>query len=240
MVAAFCCLPPHQPHGVVEELAGFVLAFTRSPIPTFNQILLTDESATAEGLLAAVERARELHDRWVLQLRTGLDDELAAAAHRLGLVEDPETQPAMILSDLDQVDAPSVEHLTIRRVDDDATFDDHLARGGPLMSSWLGRGVLADPAVTMYVGYVAGAPIAASMGIRDGEVIGVYNVGTQAEHRRRGIGWAMAAAAIQAGSGQGCSLATLQSSPMGFSVYAGHGFQTLYSYRAFSEPPLGV
>jgi ribosomal protein S18 acetylase RimI-like enzyme len=97
--------------------------------------------------------------------------------------------------------------------------------------------MVADPRWDLFVGYADGVPVAKSMGFRHADLVGVYNVGTAEEARRRGYGWAMTMAVLVAGAAAGCSTATLQSSAMGLPMYEKHGFRTVFRYRGFRGSP---
>jgi hypothetical protein len=96
--------------------------------------------------------------------------------------------------------------------------------------------MIEDPAVSLLVGHSDGMPVAMSMSVLTGDVVGIYNVGTVQAARRRGYGWAMTLAAIMSGVRDGSKFAALQSSEMGFPIYAPHGFRTLFDYRRFGDP----
>jgi hypothetical protein len=61
--------------------------------------------------------------------------------------------------------------------------------------------VLADEAMHMFVGRVDGRPVAAAMGYRLDDVVGVFGVTTVASARRRGYGAALTRAALLADTG---------------------------------------
>jgi ribosomal protein S18 acetylase RimI-like enzyme len=131
----------------------------------------------------------------------------------------------------------------VTRVTNPAEFAIHLRTAADiagldpdLNATWLGPGIVDDPTAALFVGYAEGAPIATSMSIHTTHVTGIYNVGVSEAARRRGYGWAMTLAAIMAGVQAGCTIASLQSSPMGYPVYAAHGFRTLFGYRRFRIP----
>ncbi len=90
------------------------------------------------------------------------------------------------------------------------------------------RAALADDCAARYfVGYLAGNPVAASEVFFGGGVAGLYNIATQVEFRRRGIGGAMTTAALTAAIDAGYPTMVLQASPEGEPVYRRLGFQIL-------------
>lgn len=239
MVAAFSCLPPHQPDGFVDQVGGVVVAATGSAIAFFNQVLPFAEHVDGAALRAAVAIVRRAGLRGVVHLRDGVDSELLPVVVGLGFSEG-ESQPAMILTDLPRHEMPA--GFEVSRVSDRHDFDVHLmtaaanAGASPdLYATWLGAGIIEDPQVRLFVGYAGGTPVATSLSVRTGDVVGVYNVGTAPAVRRRGYGWAMTLAAIVDGAASGCAFVTLQASAMGYPLYAAHGFRTLFRYRAFAD-----
>ena len=71
----------------------------------------------------------------------------------------------------------------------------------------------------------------AALVVSDG-VAGVYNVATPEQWRRRGLGEAATRAAVAEGKARGCSIATLQSSDMGYPIYERMGFRTVVHWRS--------
>jgi len=81
--------------------------------------------------------------------------------------------------------------------------------------------------------------------LEDGSIVGtaeaffshglvlLYFVGTQPEHRRRGIGTAMSRAVLRHADARGIRTAALTSSAMGEAVYRRLGFREVGSYRLF-------
>jgi GNAT superfamily N-acetyltransferase len=79
-------------------------------------------------------------------------------------------------------------------------------------------------------GYIAGTAVAwLSHGL-----LTVYFVGTQPGHRRRGVGAAMTAAAIELARDRGVRTAALTSSKMGESLYRRLGFRTVGTFDLLS------
>ena len=244
MVAAFASLTAHKKGGFVQRIGGVVVAVTRSQVAFFNEVLPVDETVDAASFVEAVEVARGIGAPWVTHLREDVDDALLPVVRDLDLDElDAERPlPAMVLTELPStVELPAGFH--VDRVIDPAGFEDYLrtfGRSRDLVETWLGPGIVDDAAVTLFVGYGDGRPVATSIGVRSDPVIGVYSVGTMEGARRRGFGWAVTASAIVNGARSGCSIAVLQSSIMGMPMYEAHGFRTLFHYRVFGDRPAGA
>lgn len=242
MVEAFALLPGHLPNGFVKRAGGLVVAATGSPMAFFNEVLPVADRVEPDALADAVQVLRDAGLSGIVHLRAGVDDALVPVLRSLGLEEEVEDYPAMVLTPTPTaLDLPAGFEVT--QVANPAEFDVHLRTAADiagvdpdLYATWLGAGIVDDPVAALFVGYAEGAPIATSMSIRTDHVIGIYNVGVSEAARRRGYGWAMTLAAIIAGAQAGCTIATLQSSPMGYSLYAAHGFRTLFGYRRFRGP----
>lgn len=78
-----------------------------------------------------------------------------------------------------------------------------------------------------------GAGAAASAVFVTGVTAGVYNVATRPEHRRRGYGEAVTAAAARVGAEAGARRAVLQASEAGEPVYRRMDYATADRYRQF-------
>jgi ribosomal protein S18 acetylase RimI-like enzyme len=65
---------------------------------------------------------------------------------------------------------------------------------------------------------------------------GIYNVGTAARARRRGLGSAVTAAQLYDARARGCRTASLQSTPMAERVYAAAGFRDLGRFLEYAPP----
>ena len=236
MVEAFASLPEHLPGGFVRRRDGIVVAATLSPIALFNAVLPLAPHVEPAAFAAAcrVMAARGLP--WTTQLREGIDDELAPVAESLGLEEIADASwPAMARATLPtQVALPS--GFEVHRVTDAAGFEEHLgATGGDprVTATWKGRGLLTDRRWMLFVGHADGTPVSKAMAFAEAGVIGIYDVSTRAEARRRGYGSAITATALAAGKRAGCAAGVLQSSTMARRMYEAQGFRLLYRYRAF-------
>jgi GNAT superfamily N-acetyltransferase len=68
------------------------------------------------------------------------------------------------------------------------------------------------------------------------EVAGIFLVHVAEDHRRRGVGGALTAAALRVGKERGMRLAALGASPAGEPLYRRFGFTTVSEYHLFSGP----
>jgi GNAT superfamily N-acetyltransferase len=96
------------------------------------------------------------------------------------------------------------------------------------------------PGVSLHLGMATGEPLARSMAIRTGDLVGVHNVYVAPSHRRKGYGAAITAAAMEAGRKDGATAACLQSTEAAFSLYQKMGFQHVDDYivMGIDEPRL--
>jgi acetyltransferase (GNAT) family protein len=87
--------------------------------------------------------------------------------------------------------------------------------------------VMGADGVRAYAGEVDGEIVTTALGVAREDYVAVFNVGTPAEHRRRGYGAAITARVVLDGLADGASWAWLQSSPAGHRLYEALGFRTL-------------
>ena len=173
------------------------------------------------------------------------DDPRTAVVHPLAAgFEDGGDEPAME-ADLRAGPPllPPVDGLVVDRVRTVAALDEYravLAGGfgeGPPEAAWVaevfGRIGLGDDVPWQHLlGRLDDEPAAtAAVFFSPREVAGLYFVCTTPAVRRRGIGAAITAAAMQVAVEHGCTSAVLGSSPMGEGVYRRLGFEEVFRYR---------
>lgn len=243
MVDAFAHLPAHQPNGRLWRDGGVVVVSTGSPIATFNELLAAEDEVDAAALAEGVRILRTAGAPWLAHVRADTQQGIVPTLVRLGLEEIPAFYPAMVLTEPPAASALPAG-IEIRELQGDGAFETYLnasaaiAGAEPdLFATWLSRGLVEEPGVAVFLGYVGGVAVSKSMSIATDGVVGVYDVGTLESARRRGYGWALTEAAVSAGFDAGCTLATLQASEMGYPIYAAHGFTTVFDYRRFRDPP---
>ena len=244
LVEAIATVAALSPQSLIVRDRGVALIATGLPLRLFNQVLVESDEATEAGVEAAVARTRERGDRFVVNLRGGTDDRFAPLMQRLGLVPVSETSwlPGLALHPLPAGIAADIADHEIRRIKDAAGVEDHVvaASAGFEMSESLLRGIvdaalLKQPAVTLYVGYVSGAPVSTGLGVRTGRTIGVYNISTIPAFRKRGLGAAMTTRVAADGARAGCDVAILQATAMGLPVYQRLGYRVVVDYVGYVE-----
>lgn len=241
MVEAFSVLPDHLGSGLLHSEGGFRAALTGSGVAEFNEVLAEGDHATPAGLEAAIAQAKGAGVPWMSKLRAGVDDAFAEALTAAGCTETG-TEPAMVLTRLNSL-RPSDQARSVRLVSGPAGYEEFMAAmgaglGAPdaAIRAILGPGLAEDDRVGLFVAEADGELVGQSLCILTPPTVGIYNVGVAEKARRRGLGWALTAAGLEHGRKLGCTEATLQASEMGFSVYAAHGFETIYTYRQFTCP----
>lgn len=91
----------------------------------------------------------------------------------------------------------------------------------------------ADAPRRLYLGAVAGTPAATAEATEGGGLIGLYNISTRPDFRRRGIGLAMTHAPLAAAAREGHTTAILQAADAGARVYARLGFRPFGTITEF-------
>ncbi len=135
---------------------------------------------------------------------------------------------------------PTADGLTIVPVTDAGLLAEYAAIGGE--DQGIDRGVMTRIAATAFgtagfrllVGHAGGQPVATSLALVTGPVVGVYNVNVMPSARRRGFGASMTWAAMEHGRTLGCRAAFLESTPMSHRLYERMGFRVQYHYVQMS------
>jgi ribosomal protein S18 acetylase RimI-like enzyme len=218
-----------------ERRDGYdLLLFPAIPLPQFNGVLALDDEA-APALADALAEIEQLGLPCSVQLREDQAPRSAKEARRLGLTKE-EHLPALVARPRD-LSAGDLAGLVITRVD--GREDSEVAKataaagfGAPeaIFEPIYAPDVFALDGFAAYVGRVGGEPVSTSIGYTVGDTVGIFNVGTPEEHRGRGYGAAVTAAAARGGFANGAELAWLQSSAMGLSVYRRLGFRDVATY----------
>lgn len=93
-----------------------------------------------------------------------------------------------------------------------------------------------ESALRLYVGYLAGVPVASSELTVGGGVVGLYNIATREAYRRRGFGTAMTLRPLLDARADGFTTAILQAARDGVGVYTRVGFRPFGDITEYKPP----
>lgn len=235
------------PGGWVAPTDGLACIATGSSSPSFNLALSNERPRDPRAALdAAYDRFRRTGLPWLLKLHPELDHELVIDARRRGLELDeepvywlparsgptrPASQPTSPLS-IGVAGTDTIDHAV-------SCFAEAFDSEPDVVRRELGPNLLTIPTFTVFIGYLAGEPVATSMlaTTRSVGLAGVYSVGTRPAHRGRGYGTAVTAAALDAARERGFDTAVLEPSPSGAPLYRRMGFEPLTTYLETIVPP---
>jgi len=248
MIVADMLAAAQVPDALVERSGGLAVLVTGHPLRLFNQVIIDGEGATDAAIGEVVPVLRErAAGRFSVTLRRGIDDAWIPVVTALGLVRvtDRVWMPGMALHPMASgTGMPMPSELDIRLATDAKGVAAHIeaaATGFDVPADWLEALLTEDLArhadFRIYTGFVEEQPVVAGAGIRSGTTIGIYNIATVPDARRRGFGAAMTQRIIDDGSADGCDVAVLQASEDGKPIYERLGFRTVVEYDAYCDPP---
>jgi GNAT superfamily N-acetyltransferase len=225
---------------------------TGIPIAAFNgatnaRFSEADADERIEAILGSF-RERRIEMTWFVgptSMPTGLAERLAA--HGLA---PSEPEPGMACSLAGWSPPPPAGDVAIELVTDDDAFHDatRVMFAGfempeavmPMFEERYRSFCVGPDAIQrVFLARLDGQPVATSLGFVLDGVVGIYNVATIPEARRRGAGGAVTVAAMADGRARGAHAAILESSTMGRSLYERLGFRQVCEVTvlagAFSE-----
>jgi len=215
--------------GWAREAAGVHTLVTGVPVPALNGAWVVRNDGDAAEVRAGLADVARDGVPFCLETRPSWrEGEVIAAAH--GMVADADIP---LMAAVGPINASPVDGLSLRDLAaDEAPL--HCEVAGPafgappdLFAAVITEDVLARGEVRGYVGEVDGEAVVTAMSVTVGDAVGIFNVATLADHRRRGYGAAITARAARDGFLNGASWAWLQSSAVGYGVYERLGFTTL-------------
>jgi ribosomal protein S18 acetylase RimI-like enzyme len=248
--AAFFLATRNRPWSDIHEEADVVHGTTGIPLPVFNGVTNARfEPATADDRIEAVLRPfrdGRVEMTWLVGPTSSPPDLVdRLLAHGLAIEE---AAPVMACR-LSGWSAPAVPPgIETTLVDDDAGF--HAAMeimfagfelplaALPMVEERYAEYAIGPEAIQrVFLAHLDGRPVATALGFVLDGVVGIYNVATLADARRRGAGRAVTAAALADAARRGATDAILESSELGRSVYEHLGFRQIGSvtvlYGAF-------
>jgi hypothetical protein len=231
VVEAMGVFAAHTTDGFIERVGGATGTVTGLGHPAFNHVTVTGE-ASADDLRLVALAVDAAGFPWCAMLRDGEDDDSWAEA--LGLQPADETVPLMVAThprpapwpdELDQARGAWTAGMHRALLYD--AFDLPETMVDPLVTEELA----ADPAVDIVVGLSDGVPVTTAMAVRVGDAIGIFDVATTRDERGRGYGAAATWAVMEPAFAAGVRLASLQTSPLGRSVYERLGYEIVADHR---------
>lgn len=223
----------HLPGHVLHEVDGVVVCLTGLDDDEQNTALIEREPEDAADALLEAEGVFRAHGRsFGIDIERSRHPDVDAALRAMGL-EMVATRPAMAVRAQDLEPAQVPEGVEIVRVTDPELLSDlvDVEVGAFETDRAVAEGLLAPsqlslPNVRLYAALADGRAVAQAVTNTQAGAVGVFGVATLPEHRRRGIGTAITAFAID-DVREEADLAWLQSSEMGRSLYERMGFRSV-------------
>ncbi|MGA8295566.1 MAG: GNAT family N-acetyltransferase [Acidimicrobiales bacterium] len=239
ILAEFAQFASTHPGGWARREGGLSTFYTGIPVPNFNGVVVEREGVDL-GLIGS--RLDEFESNGVpygVYVRSDEYVDVFAIAKARGL-NIKEAVPLMVFAPTAHMTVDEIPTgLSIRQVvsDDVDEYADIAAAafGMPheIARQSMSREVLARNGVRGYIGDIDGRPVATSVGVTNGDSVGIFNVGTVESARRRGYGREITVRAISDGVKNGAKWSYLQSSPAGLSIYRRIGYETLETWTHF-------
>lgn len=224
-----------------ELQGGAVAGATGIRLPSFNGVWAYDVRVEPEAIDRFLDRIASVGLPHCLQVREETAEVLAGLAARRGMTPDEEI-PLMVLDRREGSADAGPPELKIRELSpgERPVHTAVAAAGFEIDEEYFDRlitpEVAALPGARCYVGEVEGEAVTTGYGLTRGEWVGIFNIATPPEHRRRGYGAAVTAQAVRDGFAHGASWAWLQSSPSGLPVYERLGFRTVSRWSCWIAP----
>jgi len=238
-----------DPDAVIESENGWLFGAGSPSHPVIsNAAFRSDDSVDAEEFIARAKHFFAARGRgfstWIRGEQSE-DQDLTTAATAAGLHLIYE-MPEMVLGS--PVGEPSLPlGAELRQLSEAGQADDYwkvaaasyMSIGFPpeVFSGYSNHTGLLAKNVAAFIAYLDGEPVSIAMTIVSHGVAGIYWVGSLEQARGKGLGWAITAAATNAGFKLGAELASLQASPMGKPIYEAMGYETVFDYRLLMSPP---
>lgn len=230
-----------QPGGVFREgTKGATLLITGARMAFLNGVFSSARVPDADAIAALLPTQKGFGLPWSIQVRGDQPSQRIVDVAGMCGKELQVSLPFMVRP-LDQPfqDTGATAALTIRRAtsDDHATYQDAMAAGfeGPveLFSPFSAPSVLSAPGMTAWLAEERGVPIGTGFGVHVGDWVGIFNIATHPQHRRRGYGRAMIATVLRDAFHAGARGAFLHGTPEGVLLYESMGFTRAENWTVF-------
>lgn len=211
----------------VEAAPGVLVVHTGVRLATFNGVFVGDREPDWGAVETAV-REYVPSAPWSVTLRTRPTETVERAASDAGLSS--RMALPLLVRPLDSFHSPSAPPGVGVSVGEahGAAYGATLAAGFGIPAEVLkpvsGPEVLSDPHFRSVLVEDHGAPVASGLGMLEDDIVGIANIATVPQARRRGFGALATLATMAVGRAGGARTAYLHASPDGLSLYRKLGF----------------
>lgn len=207
-----------------------------TPFALFNGVVTRTLRPSVKELEVWAERHRASARPWSIQLRGRPTDEILALTQAFGLRE-VHHEPLMVLPlDLLLPSAQDGSASVVGRVAGQMhhAYEQTLTQGSGAppgsLSAISSAEVLDHPKVGAYLAFDSAEAVATGMTTMAGSTLGILNMSTLPDWRRRGRARQILLRMLADGRREGATHAILQSSPDGLSLYESVGFRTVETW----------
>jgi len=224
-----------------ERRDGYeLLVFPMFPLPSFNGIW-EETDAAAEALESVRADVKGMGLPFGVTVRQNRTPAVEERARSLGLTTELQTPGMVVTPEELQLPDTELEILRIKTADGLAQALAVAATGFEIPAELLAALYLFEVAelegIEYYLARLHERDVCTAIGYTVDDAVGIFNVATPPEFRRRGYGSIVTAHAIRAGFEAGADFAYLQSSSLGESVYRRLGFRQVDVYTIFMGGP---
>jgi GNAT superfamily N-acetyltransferase len=236
LLRALARLGALTPRAATARLGPWLLIDASVGIPDFAiAVPTTNIAAPEEALEIAASWFQERGTAFRYLLRDPHDASLAKTVRDAGFAP-ARREPAMLLASLPPptLPPPPLQVRLVQGEDDIRRYAAIDSAEWSEITEGIARTASAFPDFALFLGTAHGEDVATSMLVVTPPMAGVYNVHVRAANRRQGFGRAITLAALDYALTQGCTAVTLQSTEMGYPLYAAMGFETRYHYLSLA------
>jgi N-acetylglutamate synthase len=212
------------------ELDGIFAAGTGGSAPFCNQIIVLDEPSDLKKTLAAgIEFFDSRGLPFLAQTLSGSNAERALGGLGFRQID---SNPFMIMDPIVTTEPRADVTMVAVRTKADleplhAILTEAFGMPAPDVATFAFERFLERDDFYFFTGWVDGEPATTATAVRAGDIAGIFSVGTFQSFRRRGLGEAVTARAVEAAAAGGARAAFLQASGLGFPIYERMGFRTV-------------
>jgi GNAT superfamily N-acetyltransferase len=230
-----------QPEGLFQEgEQGTKLLVTSARMALLNGVFSSARRPDAGAITALLPSRETFALPWSIQVRGDQPSQtIVSLATECG--KSRQVSLPFMIRQLDKAPQYEVDNrsLHVRRatLEDCSTYQVAMAAGfeGPveLFSPFSSPSVLGAPGMTAWLAEEQGVAVGTGFGVLIGNWVGIFNITTHPDYRRRGYGRAMIETVLQDACSAGARGAFLHGSPSGALLYESIGFSRAENWTVF-------